>query len=204
MLGVFRQEQADFEQHPPELREEPARRPKAAVNKEAAGTALLLGAGLAGGNPRTRGGRGGWRGVRPPQSEVLPACVEGREAAPRGMLVINRKHSVSTTGGDGCTQPPERHGSTEKNSFCAGRGCTKTSPVESFETRTEASLKIWSAAPTAPCKGKRSQAAFPSRKARAGKGDQGEERGGSLQNQAGTGEGSQDRQRTGRQWHNRV
>lgn len=143
-------------------------------------------------------------GFAPPRSEVLPACVEGREAAPRGMLVINRKHSVSTTGGDGCTQPPERHGSTEKNSFCAGRGCTKTSPVESFETRTEASLKIWSAAPTAPCKGKRSQAAFPSRKARAGKGDQGEERGGSLQNQAGTGEGSQGHQRMGRHQHNRA
>lgn len=128
MLGAFRQEQADFEQHPPELREEPARRPKAAVNKEAAGTALLLGAGLAGGNPRTRGGRGGWRGVRPPQSEVLPACVEGREAAPRGMLVINRKHSVSTTGGDGCAQPPERHGSTEKTASVQEEAAPKQAP----------------------------------------------------------------------------
>lgn len=68
MLGVFRQEQADFEQHPPELREEPARRPKAAVNKEAAGTALLLGAGGRFGmwEPQDQGWRRGMERGSPP------------------------------------------------------------------------------------------------------------------------------------------
>lgn len=42
--GAFRREGADGEQRPPELREEPARRPNAAVNKEAAGTALCCSA----------------------------------------------------------------------------------------------------------------------------------------------------------------
>lgn len=67
-------------------------------------------------------------GFAPPRSEVLPACVEGREAAPRGMLVINRKHSVSTTGGDGCTQPPERHGSTEKKQLLCRKRLHQNKP----------------------------------------------------------------------------